>query len=98
MKVILPGAIEDLDYRNDVLVVVGGDQLKLFSLGSQSAGLRRAEHLLQDHFCAAPHQLLDALQSLDLKGKRMHSVNFTSHDTLVVSFVDSSPPGQSSIL
>jgi hypothetical protein len=98
MKTVLPGAIEDLNYWRDILVVVGGGRLDLYSLESQSAGLGRTEYILKEHSHAAPHKLRIALQSLHLEGKRMHSVNFTTHDSLVVSFVESSPPGQGSIL
>jgi len=98
MKLVLPGAIEDLQYNNGMVVAVGGDQLKLFSLESQSIGLGRADYVLREHLHKSPHSLLTALQSLDFQGKQIHSVNFTTHNSLVVSFVDSSPLGQHSIL
>jgi len=96
MKAVLPGAIEDLNYRNGMLGVVGGDQLKLFSLEAQSVGLRQTDYSLREHFHVSPHKLI--APSLNLRDKRIHSVAFTSDNLLVVSFVDASPLGQSSIL
>lgn len=97
MKAVLPGAIEDLNYRNGMLGAVGGDQLKLFSLDARSVGLRRrTDYSLREHFHESPHKLI--APSLNLQDKRIHSVTFTSDNSLLVSFVDASPLGQSSVL
>lgn len=97
MKAVLPGAIEDLNYCNGMLAAVGGDQLKLFSIDAQFIGLRQtAVYNLREHFDVSPHKLIAPL--LELQEKRIHSVNFTTQNSLIVSFVDTSPLGQHSIL
>jgi hypothetical protein len=69
MKAVLPGAIEDIDYRNDMLAVVGGDQLKLFSIqaDAQYIGLQQTDYSLREHFDASPHKFLAPLLELQDK-------------------------------
>lgn len=95
---LLPGEVEDLHHSNGMVVAVGGDQLKLFHMEEKGVGLMQTNYILEERLQISPRKLLSSLLKVELQGKKIHSANFSSKNSLIISFVDSSPTKKNSIL
>ena len=96
VSTILRGAIEAIDNQNGTVAAVGGGELKLYTLDYSTTIAGSAAHALYrfSNAMTSPRALLEKF----LLGKRLNSVCFTNHNTILVSFVDLSPLGLTSIL
>jgi hypothetical protein len=92
MKTILPGAVECLDHRSGMLAAVGGGELRVYLLGLDSSSFE----------CSLTMLFADPLgphfPSANLNGKQPNSVHFVSENSIIISFVDGHPTGQSGVL
>ena len=92
MKTMLPGAVECLDQRSGMLAAIGGGELRVYLLGFNSSS---SECSLTTLFAdlLGPH-----LPLVNLNGKQPNSAHFVSEDSIIISFVDVHPTGQSGVL